>query len=157
MARGHAYLGALGVHGQGACIPADMCGQGGLCGRRRGMCWLGTYVGGVHGRGCVWSTGMCMPRGCVCLGGHAPPARYHDIWSVNERAVRILLECILVLQLIFTGPGGMAPYPPPHRSATGYCHLWDCLVNPGTAVVFVIMKNIQQQIGYLHLDSMQLD
>ena len=58
-----------------------MCGKGGMCGRR--ACMAGdTCVVGV----CVW-------QGCVCGGGHA--------WQilrdmVNERAVRILLECILV-------------------------------------------------------------
>ena len=54
-----------------------------------GCTWQGVCVaGGVHGRG------ACMVEGCVAGGcgggGHA----WHP---VNERPVRILLECILVL------------------------------------------------------------
>ena len=61
----------------------------------------------MRGRGACVASGMCMAG--VMLGGHAwhgacvshmppPPAdttRYGD--TVNERAVRILLECILIL------------------------------------------------------------
>ena len=49
--------------------------------------------------------GACVAGGCACLGracmagGHACHARPRHILrdTVNERAVRILLECILVL------------------------------------------------------------
>ena len=51
-----------------------MCGRG-ECMARGGAC----VVGGMHGRGCAWQG-----------GGHA----WH---MVNERAVRILRECILVI------------------------------------------------------------
>ena len=44
------------------------------------------HGGGVHGRGCV-ARGVC--------GMHTPPQILRD--TVNERAVRILLECILLL------------------------------------------------------------
>ena len=65
---------AGGMPGRGHAWLGDMCG-GGMCGR--GHAWQG----GMHGRG------VCMP--------HMPP-RHHKIQSVNARAVRILLECILV-------------------------------------------------------------
>ena len=48
-------------------------------------------VGGMHGQGCAWQ-GACMAGGHAWQGGHA----WH---TVNERAVRILLECILVLTI----------------------------------------------------------
>ena len=57
----------------------------GVCVHDRGCVWQG----GMHGKGAAWQGGM--------HGMHAPPAdttRYGD--TVNERAVRILLECILV-------------------------------------------------------------
>ena len=63
--------------------------QGVMCGR--GAC----VAGGVHGRGRVWQGDSMRGRGVH--GMHAPPTdttRYGDM--VNERAVRILLECILV-------------------------------------------------------------
>ena len=62
--------------------------RGGMCGRG-GMHVGHVWQGGVHGRG-AWAGGVC-DRG----GMHAP---HHQILrdTVNERAVRILLECILV-------------------------------------------------------------
>ena len=53
----------------------DMCGGSGAC-----MVW------GMHGRGHVWR-GVCM------LGGHP----WQEKWQL-QRAVHILLECILVLR-----------------------------------------------------------
>ena len=107
-----------GVHGcsGAACVVAP----GGMC----GCCWGACVVdlGGVHG--CCWEACMVAPRGvcmvaqghawlllgghvwllwgCViapgghgCPGGHAwDMTRYRD--TINERAVCILLECILV-------------------------------------------------------------
>ena len=72
MAGGHAWLG--GMHGRGTCMVG-----GGMHGKEACM------AGGMHGRGCVWQ-GVCVAGGVRGI--------------VNERAVRILLECILVL-LIF--------------------------------------------------------
>ena len=73
----------------------------------------GMHGGGMHGGGCAWQgvcmagghawqVGMhdrraCMARG-VCMPWMPPAAdtmRYGD--TVNERAVRILLECILMV------------------------------------------------------------
>ena len=63
---------------------------------------------GVHGRGCAWQWGACVAGGCVwqgsvhgrgacvvgaCMAHTLPILRD----AVNERAVRILLECILVI------------------------------------------------------------
>ena len=66
-----------------------------------GHAWV-LLVGGM----CGCSQGACMvaPRGAVCVvalgGGHAwDMMRYRD--TINERAVRILLECILVWAMYF--------------------------------------------------------
>ena len=73
--RGEACVVALG----GACMVA----LGGMCGCSRGHVWL--LQGGMV------ALGACV----VALGGCAwDTTRYGDM--VNERAVRILLECILV-------------------------------------------------------------
>ena len=72
---------------------------GGMHGR--GCAWQGACMaGGMHGRGHAW-WGVCMAGGHVWQGWHAchtcllpDTTRYGDM--VNERAVRILLECILV-------------------------------------------------------------
>ena len=106
--RGHAWFleGEGGVHGfQGACMVAGghawllrgMCGcQGGgmrgcwgcawFLGWQRGHAWQrGCGKGGMHGKG----------EACMAKGGHVwDMMRYRD--TINERAVRILLECILV-------------------------------------------------------------
>ena len=83
----HAWHGVClvgGVHGRGACVEGGHVWKGGMCGRG---CAL---QGGMHGRGAFVVVGACMP--------HMPPpsdtTRYSD--TVNERVVRILLECILV-------------------------------------------------------------
>ena len=68
--RGHAWQGDMHSRGHvwwGACMAGGMCG---------GAC----MAGGVHGMGHLWH-------------GHTPPI-LRD--TVNERVVRILLECILV-------------------------------------------------------------
>ena len=66
------------------------------------------WQGGMHGRGCVWRGGPCVAGGACVAGGvhgrgacmaHTPTHPPH--WqilrdTVNERAVGILLECILV-------------------------------------------------------------
>ena len=92
----------------GVCmVLGDVCGagEGGLC---------GAGGGGMHGAGgvcgarvCVWCWGACVVPGgvrgvgaCVVLGG-AGGVRGIRRDTVNERAVRILLECILVRSLGF--------------------------------------------------------
>ena len=95
--RGHAWL-LWGMHG---CF-------GGMCGCSGGHAWLlGGHAWLLRGhawllRGHAWLPGghvWLLPGGCVlgCSGGR-------PVWdttthgdTVNERAVRILLECILVL------------------------------------------------------------
>ena len=86
---GHAWQGGIhgrGVCGRGVCMAGGMhCGKGVyVCGR--GACMAG---GGMHGRGCMHATPPPPPD----------TMRYGD--TVNERAVRILLECILVTLYIY--------------------------------------------------------
>ena len=79
-----------------------------------GCAWQGhVWLGGMHGRGHAWwgacvAGGACMAGGMrgrgACMAGSASQGGMHathapwqyEIWSVNARAVRILLECILV-------------------------------------------------------------
>ena len=80
-----------GGGGEGACIVEGMRGMGGVHGGGGGMCGRGACMAGggaVHGRGCVWQGGMC--------GMHTPHQILRD--TVNEQAVCILLECILVFK-----------------------------------------------------------
>ena len=92
----------------GGCIIAGGCTwlQGGVhgCG---GHVWLQgacVAVGGMHGcGGHAWLWGACMVAGgvgaCMVVGGvHGGRGDMRGIRrdTVNERAVRILLECILV-------------------------------------------------------------
>ena len=117
---GHAWLLWGGMHGcstrggvcdyeggmRGCSRGVCMVAWGGMCGCSGGVCmvaWgeacmvaLGGHMwllqGGVHG--CSGGRGV---HGC--LGGHAwDKTRYGD--TVNERAVGILLECILVSLVI---------------------------------------------------------
>ena len=93
MAGGHAWQGCMCGRGhawQGVCMAGGGVHGRGVGGMRgRGVC----MVGGMCGGGCVWQ-GACMAGGMHAT--HAPPQHY-EIRSVNARAVRILLECILVL------------------------------------------------------------
>ena len=94
MPGGHAWLGGVcvprGVHGWGACMAlGDMCAWGRMC--NWGACMAGGHA---------WPWGVCMAGGMPCT----PPAQYHKIWLVNERVVRILLECILVIKCFATLP-----------------------------------------------------
>ena len=81
------------MHGRGGVWQGDVhcrghAWQGGVHGR--GHAWQGRHAwwGGVHGRGHVWQGDM--------FGMHATPRQIlRD--TVNELAVRILLECILVI------------------------------------------------------------
>ena len=85
---GHAWSGAC-IAGGGVCA-----GGGGVHSRR--ACMAGE--GGVHGRGHADGGGGCAWQG-VMHATHAPRQILRD--TVNEQAVRILLECILVLQILF--------------------------------------------------------
>ena len=89
--------------GEGACVAGGVHG--------RGTC----MVGGMHGRACAWQ-GACMEGGVwqggyvwwgACMAGdicgtHAPTPSPRQILrdTVIERAVSILLECILVMLLL---------------------------------------------------------
>ena len=89
--------GWVGVHGRGcAWLVGGMCGQGSMCGQR-GAC----VAGGVPGKGTWMVGGACVAGGMA--EGHAshapplPPMQILWLWHmVNELAVRIILECILV-------------------------------------------------------------
>ena len=78
---GHAWQGACmaGRHAwQGACVVGACMAVGGMHGRWGGMC----------GRGHVWQGGHVW---------HTCPPPWQILWdTVNERVVRILLECIFV-------------------------------------------------------------
>ena len=79
--------------GGGVCLAGRVCMAGDMHGRGRcgrGMCGWGHMWLGGH----VWQ-GACVVGGGMC-GMHATPG-YYEIQSVNAWAVRILLECILVL------------------------------------------------------------
>ena len=94
---GHAWLLVRGVHGcwGGACVVAGrgcawLLVEGACMVAVRGAC----MVAGGYG-GCVW----LLVEACVAKGGRAYDATtYGD--TINERAVRILLECILVLDIL---------------------------------------------------------
>ena len=81
-----------GVHGGGACMVGGCAWQGGMCGG--GHAWWGACMaGGMHGRGHAWWGGMC--------GGGVGWRAWQILRdTVNERAVRILLECLLVIFLL---------------------------------------------------------
>ena len=70
--------GRWGVHGRGHVWPGGM--------RGRGVC---VCQGGVLGKGGMHGGGACVAGGCACWGGCVAD-------TVNEQAVRILLECIFV-------------------------------------------------------------
>ena len=117
VARGRAWL-LGGVHGcgghawlWGACMVARGCAwlQGGMCGCE-GHAWLWgacTVAWGacVVAGGCAWLQGACMVAGAWVVAGGI-----HGIWrdTVNEWAVRILLECILVERNIHSWERKMA-------------------------------------------------
>ena len=99
----------LSVHGGGACV-AGGCAW---FGHAR---WGSSLVRGYVWWGCAWQGawgGMCgRGAGCAWLGGIGGKVGVHGD-TINERAVRILLECILVIYiplLVCLHPeGNMAP------------------------------------------------
>ena len=82
------------MYGRGVCVAGRQAWQGRHA--WQGVCMTGGMCGRwVCGRGGMLGRGACMAGGVH--GMHAPPAdtiTYGDM--VNERAVHILLECILV-------------------------------------------------------------
>ena len=79
-----------GKHGRGACVARVVCVSWGAC-----------MAGGVHGRGACMAGGHAWKGACMVGGVHGRGGlhgRYYEL-TVNERAVRILLECILVIDL----------------------------------------------------------
>ena len=90
------------VHRGGACVARGRAWQG-VCMARGaymagGTCMAGgghVWQEGMHGRGHVWGReGVCMAGGCACHAHPPDTMRYGRL--VNARAVRILLECIIV-------------------------------------------------------------
>ena len=88
---GHAWQGR-GHAWQGVCMAGGVHGRGHV------------WQGGMHGRGHVWQGvcvvgGMCSGRACV-VGEHVWQGMHTPLqilrYTINERAVSILLECILV-------------------------------------------------------------
>ena len=86
-----------GMHGRGACMMGGVhdwgrgaCVAGGMHGR--GVCMAGE--GGMHGGGVCMAGGCAWPGDVLGRGACVPQQILRD--TVNERAVRILLECILV-------------------------------------------------------------
>ena len=78
----------VGVHGRGCAWQGGACMAGGMCGG--GMCMVGeggVHDGGMRGRG-------------ACMAGEGVRHILRD--KINERAVRILLECILVELIAFS-------------------------------------------------------
>ena len=101
------------------CLQVSVCPQGehmwqGVCMAGEGMCGRGTCMAGgdMHGSGvCMaggWHAwhgghgGHAWQEGCVAGGMHGRGACVPQqiLWdTVNERMVRIILECILVLHI----------------------------------------------------------
>ena len=74
-----------GVHAWwGACMPGCVSG---------GLCMAGVHGGGMPGRGGAWQE--------VCAGGHACNGACTQERQPPKRALRILLECILVVTCVW--------------------------------------------------------
>ena len=73
------------MHGRGTCVTEGVRGWGGQGG--------GGWLGGMHGAG----EGACVAGGHVWWRQPGGGAWQKLRDTVNERAVRILLECILVM------------------------------------------------------------
>ena len=96
---------------QGVCMAGGMCCGWGSMHVRGGMWGREVCMGGMHGRLHAWQ-GDVRDRGDMCGRGHAwwggggrracvPGEGVHAILrdALNERTVRILLECILVFRI----------------------------------------------------------
>ena len=107
--RGDGVMGGVVALG-GVVAPGGMhgCSRGGMHGCCQGACMVAP--GGMHG--CCW--GVCMlaaggMHGCSG-GGSWDMTRYRDM--INEWAVRILLECILILKALVDISSIMEPFIP---------------------------------------------
>ena len=93
----HAFLLAANEFCEGYVFTGVCLSTEGVCMVEGGMCGGGVHGGwGVcmaGGRGHAWWWGSCNGRGGM-HATHTPQQILRD--TVNERAVRILLECILV-------------------------------------------------------------
>ena len=78
------------MDGRGACVAGGHAWQGGVHGGG-GHAWQG----GMHGFGACMAGGYVWQGGCAWQGEVCMPQQILQD-TVNERAVRILLECILV-------------------------------------------------------------
>ena len=94
VAGGHAWWGACVV---GACVVGGVHGRGGVHGG--GRAWQG---GGIHGNWTSLNMHLVLVTVADPWGDMAPLCPQQILRdTVNERAVRILLECILVLILYY--------------------------------------------------------
>ena len=103
---GHAWQRGCAWQKGGVWRRGGMHGEGGTCVAKGACVAKGEVRGGgghVWWRGACVVKGACMAKGAVhgeggCAWAARPPPRvsYYEIRSVNARAVRILLECILV-------------------------------------------------------------
>ena len=107
MVGGHAWLGG-GMHGRG-CAWMGACMVGGMHGGDHAW-WGHAWLGGMHGQwACVAEgEGVCMAGGhawqWACMTCMPPPRQTLRLCRmVNEQAVRILLECILIAQELRPG------------------------------------------------------
>ena len=115
----------LSVH-EGGCMAGGMCGRGGMC--SRGAC----MAGGV----CVAGGGHVLQGACMAHMSPLPQQILRD--TVNERAVRILLECILVINVHYMNhsSGCLTPF---------YCYLGKR--HSGTLVIiYPLLCNISLNI-----------
>ena len=95
----HAWPG--GVHGQGVCMARGAC--------MVGHTWQGACVV-VVGGACMVVVGVCVAGEGACMTC-TPPRQILRLWhTVNEWAVCILLECILVLKRCHTVGKWVNPY-----------------------------------------------
>ena len=95
VARGHVRLPGVCMVAGGACMVARRQAWllGGMCGCQ-GACVVAGSMHGCRGACMVAREHAWLPGGCMVVGGGMHRIRRD---TVNERAVRILLECILFM------------------------------------------------------------
>ena len=118
------------------CLSVSHSVQGGLHpgGGRQGLHPGGSASrgreGGLHSRGSA-SRGVCIHGGGIHLGGSTSRSRpTHRILrdTVSERAVRILLECILVMEFNFVSPIMWSTLSWPPRASSAFASLSSLLL-----------------------------